>query len=101
MTDDGSLGMADNLLWDLNTGELIRRYAQGVFQPIFLPDNRTALMNTDDNMELWRIDATFDELLTWTHANRYIPELTCDQLELYRLESQCEPESPQFTTGSG
>ena len=106
MTDDGSLGMAGStdgttLLWNLNTRELIRRYNPSAFQPIFLPGNRTALMNTDDNMELWRIDVTLDELLTWTRANRYIPELTCDQLELYRLESQCEPESPQLTTGSG
>jgi WD40 repeat protein/serine/threonine protein kinase len=90
MTDDGSLGFAGDFLWDLNTGELIRRYRNGVFHPIFLPGNRAALMNTNDNMELWRIDATFDELLTWTRANRYIPELTCEQRELYGLAPMCE-----------
>jgi WD40 repeat protein/serine/threonine protein kinase len=98
MTTDGSLGIAGaadgtTLLWDLNTGELIRRYDDGVFQPIFLPDNRTALVTNLGNIELWRIDGTLDELLTWTRANRYIPELACDQRELYRLESLCETET--------
>jgi len=106
MTADGSLGIAGaaddtTLLWDLNTGDLIRRYNSGIFQPTFLPGNQTALRNNFGNLELWRIDATLDELLTWTRANRYVPELTCDQRELYRLEPLCEPASQQITTGSG
>jgi len=31
-----------------------------------------------------------DELIAWTIANRYVPELTCDQRKLYRLEPACE-----------
>jgi hypothetical protein len=30
--------------------------------------------------------------LEWIRANRYIPELTCNQRELYRLEPLCESE---------
>jgi len=43
-------------------------------------------------VELWRIDATLEQLLEWTQANRYIPEPTCNQRELYRLEPLCESE---------
>lgn len=105
MTKDGSLGIAGSadgttLLWDLNAGELIRRYNSRAFQPTFLPGNHTALINRFGNITLWRIDVTLDELLAWTRANRYVPELTCDQRALYRLEPPCETESTQLTTGS-
>jgi WD40 repeat protein len=81
-------------LWGVETGEEIRRYGSGfVFSSAFLPDGRHAVVGyRDGRVELWRIDTTLDELLTWTRNNRYIPELTCEQRELYRVEPLCEPE---------
>jgi len=43
----------------------------------------------DGSVALWRIDASLDELVAWTHANRNVPELTCAQRALYRLEPLC------------
>jgi hypothetical protein len=44
----------------------------------------------DGTLEMWRIDSTLDELLSWTENNRYVPELTCEQRELYSVEPLCE-----------
>jgi WD40 repeat protein/serine/threonine protein kinase len=84
-----------NSLWRIETGEVIRRYGGGfVISPNFSPDGRHAVVGYQDGaVELWRIDLTLDELLTWTRNNRYIPELTCEQRELYRIEPLCELES--------
>ena len=82
-------------LWHVETGEEIRRYKDGfITSPIFTPDGNNAVVGfRDGTVELWRIDATLEELLTWTQNNRYITELTCEQRELYRVEPLCEPES--------
>jgi hypothetical protein len=109
MTADARLGIASSgdgttTLWDLNEGELIRRYPMSAYTPIFMPDDHTVLAGFNFGgyyIELWRIDATLDELTTWTRANRYIPELTCDQRELYRLEPLCEVVPGAGTTESG
>jgi len=82
-------------LWRAETGEQIRRYGGGfVFSPNFSLDGRQAVVGYRDGaVELWRIDSTLDELLTWTQNNRYIPELTCEQRLLYGVEPLCEPEA--------
>ena len=90
-------GSADGTgsLWDVASGEVIRRYDHGGFLrvPDFSPDGRQALIGLQGGrLELWRIDATPEELLSWTLANRYIPELTCDQRVLYNIEPLCELE---------
>jgi WD40 repeat protein len=65
ISSDVHLGIAGatdgtTLLWDLDTGKLIRRYnlAQ-IFTPIFLSNNHMTIANN----ELWRIDTTLDELM--------------------------------------
>lgn len=87
----GSLN-GTNSLWRVDTGEEIRRYKGGfVNSPHFTPDGRRAVVGyLDGRVELWRIDSTLDELLTWTRENRYIPQLTCEQRELYQVEPLCE-----------
>jgi WD40 repeat protein/DNA-binding CsgD family transcriptional regulator len=90
----GSLGGISSL-WRVDTGEEIRRYRGGFMNsPKFTPDGRHAIAGyLDGRLELWRIDSTLQELLTWTQNNRYIPELTCEQRELYQIEPLCETES--------
>ena len=90
----GGSGDGTNSLWRVETGEAIRRYGGGyVISPDFSPDGRHALAGYNDGaVELWRIDSTLDELLSWTRTNRYIPELTCEQREFYRIEPLCELE---------
>jgi hypothetical protein len=48
------------------------------------------LQREDGRVELWHLDTTLDELLTWTRNNCYIPEPTCEQRELYQVEPLCE-----------
>jgi WD40 repeat protein/DNA-binding SARP family transcriptional activator len=83
-----------NSLWQVDTGEEIRRYGGGLVKsPNFTPDGRHAVVGyLDGAVELWRIDSTLEELLSWTRNNRYIPELTCEQRELYGIEPLCEQE---------
>ena len=90
----GGSGDGTNSLWDVETGEEIRRYGNGfVIKPVFNADGSQALAGYRNGaVELWRIDATLEQLLEWTQANRYIPELTCNQRELYRIEPLCESE---------
>jgi hypothetical protein len=58
---------------------------------VFNSDGSQVLVGYHDGpVELWRVDSSLDELLQWTQANRYIPELTCNQRELYRVEPLCE-----------
>jgi WD40 repeat protein len=88
-------GDGTSSLWRIDTGEAIRRYGGGfAFSPNFSPDGKHAVIGfRDGKVELWRIDATLDELLTWTENNRYLPEVTCEQRLFYNLEPLCEPES--------
>ena len=60
---------------------------------VFNADGSEALVGFQDGaMELWRMDTTLDELMAWTEANRYIPELTCEQRLLFDVGPLCEPE---------
>ena len=83
-----------NSLFRVDTGEEIRRFGGGfVKSSQFTPDGRHALVGFQDGrVELWRIDTTLDDLLTWIRNNRYIPELTCEQRELYRVGPLCDTE---------
>jgi WD40 repeat protein len=86
---DGSL-----LLWDVAEGVALRRYA-GLNKPVvglaFVPDGRSFLVAADtDAVHEWRVDATHDDLLAWVAANRYVPELTCEQRKQYRIEPLCD-----------
>ena len=91
----GGSGDGTASLWNVETGEVLRRYGDGfVMQSIFSADGRQALVGFHDGpVELWRIDTTLNELLAWTKANRYVPELTCSQREFYGVEPQCDPET--------
>jgi len=83
-----------NSLFRVDTGEEIRRFGGGfVKSSQFTPDGHHALVGYQDGrVELWRLDTTLDELLTWTRNNRYVPELTCEQRELYQVEPLCDTE---------
>lgn len=88
-----TLGQNSAVLINLATGCVIRHFTNLDAIPVssrFSPDGHSVLVGFSDGMlEEWRID-TLNELITWTHANRYIPELTCDQRELYQIEPLCQ-----------
>ena len=89
-------GSSDNtlILWDLQTGEAIRSYHGHTGQIsglAFSPDGRKVLSGANDGMLIeWRIDDTLEELVAWTEANRYLPELTCSERVQYNIEPLCD-----------
>ncbi|MBA3872105.1 MAG: WD40 repeat domain-containing protein, partial [Anaerolineae bacterium] len=82
------------VLWDVATSTIIREYGiadRRAYFNAFTPDSRSVLLGfSDGGLELWRLDATLNDLLTWIRDNRYIPDLTCEQRDLYRLEPLCK-----------
>jgi WD40 repeat protein/tRNA A-37 threonylcarbamoyl transferase component Bud32/energy-coupling factor transporter ATP-binding protein EcfA2 len=86
------------ILWDLESGAAIRRFLghnDFAMSVALSPDGRAALSAgfRDQTVRLWRIDASLDELRAWVQANRYVPELTCEQRAQYRVEPLCDAES--------
>jgi WD40 repeat protein len=85
------------ILWDFETGEELRRFYEhtgAVYDVGFGPDSQTAYsVSFDGALIEWQIaDLPLDELVEWTHANRYVRDLTCDEREQYRVEPLCDAE---------
>jgi len=60
----------------------------------FTPDGKTIItISEDSEIIAWDISQLPDGYETWVQENRYIPELTCEQRELYQVEPLCESES--------
>jgi len=55
----------------------------------FSPDGQQTLaINQHNTMTSWRID-TLAEMIDWVHNNRYVPTLTCEQSDQYRVVPVC------------
>ncbi len=102
-TPDGRyavMGQPDVSLWDLTTGEEVRRYPLASTSitfaafPYVLSDGRSFFVQTGveaGSRYLYRLRIdTHEELVEWTEANRYIRELTCAERETYGVEPLCE-----------
>ncbi|MEL7235022.1 MAG: hypothetical protein AAGK74_11020, partial [Chloroflexota bacterium] len=44
----------------------------------------------DNTARVWNIARSTGELVEWAQANRYIPELTCDEREQFNVEPLCD-----------
>ena len=91
-TMDGSL-----MLWDLETGEPIRR-TEGlgaIFDLTVAPDGQTAFFGSSDTtITQWRLqNPSLEDLEAWVSANRYLPGLTCAEREAYQIKPLCDPEA--------
>jgi len=86
--EDGSL-----MLWDVEEGQLVRRYeTQGAVHDVAIaPDGRSAVFGTSGGVIIrWRLsNPSLGEVQTWIEDNRYLPELTCEERERYRIEPLC------------
>jgi len=61
---------------------------------VFSPDGHTAFSaSLDGTLIEWQVaDLSLDELIDWTHANRYVRDLTCDERAESRVEPLCSAE---------
>lgn len=90
VSDDGTA-----LLWDVASGEIVRVYEEhqeAIRAATFAPDYQSFFTTGFDEQVLeWRVDS-FDDLIAWIQANRYLRPLTCEQRAFYRLEptGDCE-----------
>jgi WD40 repeat protein len=95
-SDDSTL-----ILWEVATGEALHTFEwheSSVNSVAFSPDGQTALSGSQDGgLIWWWVLATHDDLLRWVESNWDIPELTCQQRELYVVDVQCD-ESGFFPT---
>jgi WD40 repeat protein/serine/threonine protein kinase len=83
------------ILWDVATGQAIRQMRSpddnGVFSVEFAPDGRSFLAGGNPAfVTRWRVDPTLDDLIAWTRANRFVPDPTCIQRQLYYLLPLCQ-----------
>jgi WD40 repeat protein len=85
----------DIILWNFETAEELRRFtAHTELVPglVLGPGGETAFsVSLDGQLIEWQVaDLPLEELIEWTHANRYVRELTCEEREQYRVEPLCD-----------
>lgn len=84
------------ILWDAETGRPIWKMhghspnSIDITTGDFTPDGKMIItISEDSEIIAWDISKLPHDYVSWTMENRYIPELTCDQRELYQLEPLC------------
>ena len=86
---DGSL-----MVWDLASGEAARqiRAHSGVVHFVrFSGDGGTIWSGSEDGtIKVWNPILGLEQLFGWVTANRFAPELACDQRRLYGLTASCD-----------
>lgn len=79
------------ILWDVATGESLVHFighTEGT-GGIFTPEGTVVSMSWDGTVREWEIPyQSPDELIAWTHANRYVRELTEDKRKIYHLDDR-------------
>lgn len=80
-------------LWDLASSAEVQQFdghTATVYAAIWGPDDDTAIsVSADNSVRTWRVTSP-QELVRWLEANRFVPELTCEQRDLYRIEPLCD-----------
>jgi WD40 repeat protein len=83
-------------LWDLETGQEIRRFSGDGICCIDIdmsPDGRMAITPGGGGTAiLWDLSlpADMDKVRDWIDENRYVRELSCEERETYRIEPLCD-----------
>ena len=84
-------------MWDIEERVALRRFSPintPILGVVFVPDGSSFLVAADDDaVHEYRIDASNDDLLAWISANRFIPELTCQQRQQYNVAPLCDAEA--------
>jgi WD40 repeat protein/serine/threonine protein kinase len=81
-------------LWDVAGGYVLDSYTprNGVMiDGVFSPDGQTAYTTTS-SLHQWRLPQQrgLAELVAWLRQNRYVRPMTCQEREVYLLDTDCE-----------
>jgi len=83
------------IVWDAQTGEKLYIFVVASEAPylraVFSPDGSQVVSGANDMLTFWDITDLPDDYTSWVTENRYIPEFTCDQRDLYQIEPLCDP----------
>ena len=89
------------ILWDAETGRPLWKMhghspnSIDIVTGDFTPDGKMIItISEDSEIIAWDVSQLPDDFETWAKDNRYIPELTCEQRELYQVEPLCPKEEP-------
>jgi len=87
------------ILWNAETGEPIwKMYGHSpnsidIVTGDFTPDGKMIItVSEDSEIIAWDMSQLPNDYEAWAKENRYIPELTCEQRELYQVEPLCPEE---------
>jgi WD40 repeat protein len=85
------------ILWDAETGRPIWKMhghspnSIDIVTGDFTPNGEMIItISEDSEIIAWDISHLPDDFEAWVQENRYIPDLTCEQRELYQVEPLCE-----------
>jgi WD40 repeat protein len=87
-------GSGDGTLrvWDIASGvslHTLKGHSDVVYAVAFSPDGKTVVSGSlDRTLRVWPI-LRLNDLISWVRANRYVPELTCEQRARYDVEPLC------------
>jgi WD40 repeat protein/transcriptional regulator with XRE-family HTH domain len=86
------------ILWEFSTGEELYRletHVQGINSVTFSPDGkRVYSFSSSGLLTQWQIPGlSQDALLNWIPANRYVPQLTCEERSYYQVKPLCKQSS--------
>jgi WD40 repeat protein len=82
------------ILWDVQTGNAVAEYLGHAAPPndiIFTRDGRFIISSaSDQTRRIWLTPLERREMVNWIFANRYVPEMTCDQRRQYSVTPECD-----------
>jgi WD40 repeat protein/serine/threonine protein kinase len=84
------------ILWNAETGDRLNTYAafEGdgptALTAYFSLDGEYIISGGGNSLIIWDVLPLEEDLMTWVENNRYIPDFTCEQRELYHIEPLCE-----------
>jgi len=84
------------LIWNSESGLPIleiEAHSERVNELVFTPDGRSLISVSDDNtVKAWNITEIVENPLIWVMNSRYVPELDCDQRNLFAMAVGCDEE---------
>jgi WD40 repeat protein/serine/threonine protein kinase len=81
------------IVWNATTGDIMRQFSgnAAMIYGIEFTLSGDYLLSADASgvLNMWRLSLDLNSLLTWTHSNRYVRDLSCSEQELYQLSQSC------------